>query len=192
MHRAPLIAALLLAACAKSSSGTNTPAAARSPGDLTCPEGTDERGAGPPAGLELYCARTDLRGRTLKHGPYRRWHTPDQLAERGSFYDNARHGAWTETDPRGTLTLEAHYIEGEPDGPWTAYHPSGARAETGQYADGERSGHWQFFDNHEQLQREGTYTDGQQDGVWVFYDEGGEPSLNRTYRRGRVISQTAL
>lgn len=190
MHRASLIAVLLLG-CAKSPEQVaSTPAqAART---LDCPPGTEEAGAPPPEAFELYCFREDIRSRRIKHGPYRRWHDVDTLAESGTFYEGKRHGRWTEVNPSGATVLEAQYVEGEADGPWTAYHPSGARSEVGEYRMGQREGHWQFFDNHERLQREGTYVDGVEDGLWVFYGPSGDPSIHRTYRRGRLVSQTEL
>ena len=193
MPRSALLFALLLTACPQKNEATlyvRGPA----PGhpDLVCPASTEAVGLAPPHGLETYCARQDIRGDQEKHGPYMRWHDSATLAVVGSYYINKPHGAWQEFYTNSRSKIVGHYTDGEPDGPWAEFYENGQKENEGTMTNGRKDGHWQFWTEAGILEREGGYRDGDTNGEWVYYRLDGEPRIRRTYRRGRLITQTEL
>lgn len=193
MTRGIVLLSLLLAGCPPKEPASQY-MSGPGPGhaDMTCPASTEAVGLAPPNGLETYCARTDIRGDREKHGPYMRWHDSATLAIQGNYYVDKPHGAWQEFYTNGRPKLIGHYTEGDPDGPWAEYYDGGQMTKQGTMTNGRASGHWQYWTESGVLEREGTFNDGEMDGIWVYYRLDGEPRIRRTYRFGRLISQTEL
>ncbi|RYE85301.1 MAG: hypothetical protein EOO75_17120, partial [Myxococcales bacterium] len=87
-----------------------------------CPDGTELRGAAPPKGRELFCARKGSAG-SVRQGPFRSWSAGNKLE------------------------LEGSYSDGRMNGRWTLYHPNGQRESEGTFVDSKRDGVWSFYDN---------------------------------------------
>jgi hypothetical protein len=82
--------------------------------DARCPAGASLRGAAPPDGREIWCARPDGARDGLHFG----WH------------------------PNGQLAFERRYRDGVLDGPLTEWFASGQVERTGQHRAGVREGRW--------------------------------------------------
>lgn len=160
--------------------------------DMICPSSTHAVGLSPPHGLQTWCAREDVRGDTHKHGPYMRWHDAATLAVQGNYYVDKKHGAWSEFYTNGRAKLVGHYSEGVPDGPWAEYYDSGHKQKEGTMASGRPDGQWQYWSEAGLLEREGSFGGGEMNGIWTYYTLDGEPRIRRTYRHGRLITQTEL
>jgi antitoxin component YwqK of YwqJK toxin-antitoxin module len=87
----------------------------------TCPRNTQIHGAPPPTGSEVYCASNAKDGGEVKTGPYRRWHTVDQLKESGDYRDDHKQGLWTEWDIFGNKINQGKYDKGKRAGIWAEW-----------------------------------------------------------------------
>lgn len=88
-------------------------AAAAAPNDLTCPKGTRQEGAPPPAGAVAWCAGPDLFGQLRRNGPFKRWRPNGQVLREGEYVDGKKHGQWVEYDEAGQASAEAVYRFGQ-------------------------------------------------------------------------------
>jgi|GEM_PF-5015320 len=99
--------------------------------DARCPEGTSLRGAPPPGGNEVWCARPD----GTRHGQHIHWQSNGRKAFERRYKDGTLHGYWAEWQISGK--------------PWTV----------GQYKDGKRHGRWMRW-NSDSTIRVTEYDDG--------------------------------
>lgn len=76
---------------------------------LSCPKGTRQEGAPPPAGTAAWCAGPDLFGQVRKNGPFKRWRADGRLLREGQYVDGKKHGHWAEYDEAGQVVAEAEY-----------------------------------------------------------------------------------
>lgn len=88
-------------------------AAAAAPNDLTCPKGTRQEGAPPPAGTAAWCAGPDLFGQLRRNGPFKRWRPNGRVLREGEYVDGKKHGQWVEYDEAGHTSAEAVYRFGQ-------------------------------------------------------------------------------
>jgi hypothetical protein len=116
--------------------GLGTAGRARAVDLPTCPRGTQTHGAPPPTGSEVYCASIAKDGGEVKTGPYRSWHTVDQLKESGDYRDDRKQGLWTEWDIFGNKTHQGKYEKGKRVGIWAEWVSPNA-AELVVYENGE-------------------------------------------------------
>ena len=72
----------------------------------------------------------------MKTGPYRSWHTVDQLKESGDYRDDRKQGLWTAWDIFGNKTHQGKYEKGKRVGIWAEWVSPNA-AELVLYEDGE-------------------------------------------------------
>ena len=191
MHR--LLALALLGACAKPPPPVAAPVdrGIQHP-DLPCAEGTVGRGAAPPAGTEIFCARVDSSGTVTRQGPVIAWHSASRRAYAGAYADDQKAGRWTYWHVSGALDEEGSYSADKKDGAWVMYHPNGRKAAEGSFVAGKEEGPWVFYnEDHSRISR-GTYVAGGRDGLWIDYDPQDRPVRERSYRNGRVVTQREL
>jgi antitoxin component YwqK of YwqJK toxin-antitoxin module len=123
---------------------------AAAPDPIACPAGAVLRGATPTDCYEVWCEKTDLAGRPVRHGPARTW------------YDD------------GALRTEEVFAEGEREGPFLEWHRNGKKAREGQYARSAKVGRWTLWFESGQVEEEASFRDGFQDGPFAAYWPGGK------------------
>ncbi len=94
-----------------------------------CPAGTELRGAAPPDGREVWCARAD----GTRHGPDIGWHPDDSQAFRRSFRNGELDGEMIEWYPSGQVARRGQYHAGVRYGRWARWNPDGSVAEVVTY-----------------------------------------------------------
>lgn len=77
--------------------------------DISCPEGTEQRGNPPPQGNEVKCVLPDG---TL-HGPYQHWYDNGQLMESLRFDHGKEHGEQKAWWPNGQKMMEGTSMNGK-------------------------------------------------------------------------------
>jgi hypothetical protein len=117
-----------------------------------CPGGRRLSGK---VGVAIYCMRGQKRD-----GPSARWHSPDKLAEIGSYSRGRRDGPWKFFRADGTLRTAGDYRDGKKHGAWSDWHADGTQAGDGRYRDGERTGRWSWFDAKGEIVKQETYEGG--------------------------------
>lgn len=159
--------------------------------DLICPVDTVGTGTPPPGGTEVWCQKTLVTGRTVRHGPTITWHPNETRASMGDYAEGVIHGPWVTWYPTGVQESQGSFVRGIKNGLWTEFHLNGARKSEGEYVEGKENGPWIFW--AEDLTRtEGQFVLGQRDGVWTDYSPEGVPVRERVYRTGRLVSQREL
>lgn len=160
--------------------------------DLNCPEGTKPTGYGPPSGLEVWCVKVTPNGMVSKHGPTILWHNNEQRKATGEFAEDLKNGGWMFWYATGKPEKQGGYVRGKEDGIWTTFHPSGERKSEGLMVDGEESGEWTYWSEDGKTRTVGKWVLGERDGTWLDYDLEDNPTRERKYRTGRLISQREL
>jgi hypothetical protein len=98
-----------------------------------CPQGTEKKGAPPPAGHELWC---EAGGK--KNGPYRKWFddASERLQVQGGYKDGNRDGMWRKWYSSGRVAEEGAFKDGKPDGHHQAWDESGKKIEDTTFDNG--------------------------------------------------------
>lgn len=155
--------------------------------DLECGPNALPTGLPPPFGLEGWCVAITEDGRVIQEGPHVRWHTPEQIAESGSYTANLRSGTWTVYDPSGALLSHGTYVDGLKEGMWRTYYPTGDRRSEGKYEHGAETGQWILWGEDGNSETVGEYWNGQRTGIWRDY-VGGVRVRERTFREGLLMT----
>lgn len=159
---------------------------------IGCPQETDEVGAMPPAGTEMWCNLRTAEGLTQRHGPTRQWWKDGRQRSVGAYANNERTGHWWYWDTDGRLEKEGDFREDAENGWWIHYRPDGSITEEGPMVNGGREGVWTVYDDKTGIPTEGLWVAGEKEGTWIEYDAEGKPIRERVYRRGRLINQREL
>jgi hypothetical protein len=155
---------------------------------LRCPRPFRLVGAAPPAGRAQWCATA----KSVKHGPYWRWHRgggtrgrPFRLAEAGIYRQGQQHGPWRTWYATGILESEGRYLTGKQSGRWEYYHPNGTLRTSGLYFRGREEGAWKQWSPHGQLLQEQRYLNGRLHGPHREWHPSGQRKAVGFYDRGR-------
>lgn len=132
-------------------------------------------------------------GRTVRHGPLKRYHPNGRLAVVG-FYRNGRAtGVWRWYDERGNLMRKAVPQQGYDEilvgrnleDPRTVYRDAkGHKVAAGLRKRGQPHGEWTYFYPNGSVRAQGHYLDGLPDGRWVFYFRSGQVERREDYKLG--------
>jgi len=98
---------------------------------FACPEGTVERGAAPPDGLERWCERGGVR-----HGGYASWFADGDLRETGRYRDGERTGVWTRWFATGGKRAQAEFAHDREHGLVVTWDEFGRLQQTARFREG--------------------------------------------------------
>ncbi len=175
--------------------------------DLRCPSGTALWKH--PTGSEARCETPD----GIAEGPAYARYGNGALRYFGTSHAGKTSGMWTNWNSNGTLSVEAHYEDGElvgafrrydasgvlqsegnhdrkgrMDGTWTRFWPNG-RVRTRWTMDGGRQhGPVATFYESGAKKSEGQRIDGSPDGDWTWFAEDGRTTESCRYEAGRVVA----
>lgn len=135
---------------------------------MSCPAGTQLRGAAPPAGTRAWCERAD----GSLHGPVVEWFGDGRRRMRGEYRDGAKHGTWSSWYDDEQPRSEEHWSAGTPTGTWTTYFADGKRSTESRHAAGGAIAFQSFRPDGSKL-RQGTYRGGREHGTWTEWDVAG-------------------
>lgn len=107
---------------------------------FVCPDGTEERGAAPPAGYERWCERRVEGLPAVRHGSYASWHKNGKLREFGTYYEGKRDGLWTRWYPSGGKRAQAQFQRGVQHGLLITWDEFGRKQREIAFRDGEPVG----------------------------------------------------
>ncbi len=150
-----------------------------------CPEGSRRYGKPPPRGLYQYCAAANKDGKTLPHGPYRKWHKNGKLKLDANYKLGEYHGRYAEFFPSGANKSLGMYVEGEQHGTFTHWNKKGGKRMVETYANGSRNGPAAYWSRKGKLERKGTYREDVSDGLWSLYHSNGKLKSKTTYANGQ-------
>lgn len=95
-----------------------------SPASIKCPPGSKHQGAPPPKNFFEGCYK-DVDGYSVRHGPYRMWHSNGTLQLSAEYEDGVAHGWYVSQKDDGTSGAAGMYDHGEPIGEWRTWGPGG-------------------------------------------------------------------
>jgi hypothetical protein len=107
---------------------------------FVCPDGTEERGAAPPAGRERWCERSREGLPAVKHGSYVTWHENGAAREFGTYHEGKRDGLWTRWYPSGGKRAQAQFERGIQHGILITWDEFGRKQREIAFRDGEPVG----------------------------------------------------
>ncbi|MCC2548384.1 tetratricopeptide repeat protein [Hymenobacter sp. BT175] len=118
------------------------------------------------------------------------WYTPGGKPEIAfEQVRGQRSGPFKSWNPvSGKMSSEGQYRDGRPDGEWKFYYPSGALSTRGSYRNGSREGNWTEYFENGKVESVRSYQDDELDGITLLYNMLGELLVEKTYRKGMVVS----
>jgi antitoxin component YwqK of YwqJK toxin-antitoxin module len=149
-----------------------------------CPEGSRRYGKPPPRGLYQYCAAANKDGKTLPHGPYRKWHKNGKLKLDANYKLGKYHGRYAEFFPSGANKSEGMFNEGLQHGTFTEWNKKGGKRLIETYVNGERNGPAAYWSRKGKLERKGMYRNDVSDGIWSIYHSNGKLKSKTAYSQG--------
>lgn len=189
--RATVVLLLLAAACPKKA-GVE-PAVKNLHPELQCPEETDEAGAPPPDGLEVWCQLPAVGGLgAVRQGPSITFHPNGQKAAMGEWRGGKQDGLWNTWYDDGQPQSEGTFLNGQKQGFWTEYHATGHRMSAGQMIDDVPDGEWTYWNEQGGKAVTGAWVNGERQGEWYDYASDGVAVRVKIYQLGRMISQREL
>ncbi len=144
-----------------------------SPAQLSCPKGSERRGASPPDGFEVWCEGKDHAGGPLREGPARIYYDDGSLWVEEAFRSGRRDGAFVEWHRNGAKAREGTFVLGAKTGRWTLWRESGQVEEVSEWRDGVPHGQFTSFWPGGGRRTEGRHCGGAQCGTWKTFDEAG-------------------
>jgi hypothetical protein len=107
---------------------------------FVCPDGTEERGAAPPAGRERWCERPVEGLPPVRHGSYAAWHENGTVREFGSYHEGERDGVWPRWYESGGKRAQAQFERGVQHGLLITWDEFGRKQREIAFRDGEPIG----------------------------------------------------
>jgi antitoxin component YwqK of YwqJK toxin-antitoxin module len=109
---------------------------------------------------------------------------------RGAFKNGKKEGPWVRYHSNGQLADRGPFKNGIREGPWIMHHPNGRLFYKGTYKNGKREGPWVLYYENGQLSTKGAYKNGKREGPWVGFGGDGTriESSTATYRNGNRVS----
>jgi len=172
--------------------------------DLSCPPGTTLW----KHGREAHCETPS----GVSEGPVFGRYTNGTLRYFGTTRHGKTHGAWTNWNGNGTVSIEANFEDGElvgafrrfdahgvlqsegnhdragqMDGPWKGYWPNGRIRTQWTMAHGQQHGPVATWYESGARKSEGQRTDGRPDGAWVYFAKDGSVTNRCRYEQGQVV-----
>lgn len=132
-------------------------------------------------------------GRTVRHGPLRRYHPNGRLAVVGQYRNGRASGVWRWYDERGNLLRKAVPQQGYDEilvgrnlaDPRTVYRDAkGRKVAAGLRKHDKPHGEWTYYFPGGAVRAQGRYLDGLPDGRWVFYFRTGQVQRREDYKLG--------
>jgi hypothetical protein len=168
----PLALALLVSTAP--SPGSGIVGGGSAPAPLSCPGGTERRGAAPPEGFEVWCEGKDPAGGPLREGPARIYYDDGSLWIEEAFREGRRDGPFVEWHRNGAKAREGTFARGAKAGKWTLWRESGQVEEESDWRDGVPHGRFIAFWPSGEHRTEGRHCGGAQCGTWRTFDEAGK------------------
>jgi antitoxin component YwqK of YwqJK toxin-antitoxin module len=140
---------------------------------LSCPPGTERRGAAPPDDFAEWCEGKDDAGQPRREGPSRTWYDDGALWTEQAFREGEPDGPFVERHRNGRKAREGTYARGRKVGRWSVWFESGGREEESTFRDGVPDGPFTAFWPNGAVRTEGRRCGGAQCGRWRTYDDAG-------------------
>ena len=168
-----------------------------------------------PPGARLWKHDSEARCETpngVSEGPVFGRYTDGTLRYFGTTRHGKTHGAWTNWNENGTVSIEANYEDGElvgafrrfdangvlqsegnhdragrMDGLWKRYWPNGRIRTQWTMAHGQQHGPVTTWYESGARKSEGQRTDGRPDGAWIYFAEDGSVTNRCRYEQGHVV-----
>jgi MORN repeat variant len=144
---------------------------------LSCPPGSERKGAAPPEGYEEWCeaAVEGYVGARQKEGPARVYYDDGRIWVEESFTKGERDGRFVEWHRNGVRAREGAFAGGAKDGRWTVWRESGSVEEECEWQRGVASGRFTSYWPTGKPRTQGRHCGGAQCGRWTTFDEAGRP-----------------
>ena len=158
-----------------------------------CPEGTTLAGAAPPKGYGQWCERNGgFFGRSVRIGPFMRWHPNGARSVQGNFVNGKPEGVFTNWHPDGRKAQETGYKGGLLQGSSIKYNKEGKKIFEGTFLAGAKHGRFLYFTRSGSPKSEGSFRSNIKEGVWTIYNAQGKPRSKITFRDGKKEGRAEL
>ena len=162
-------------------------------GIAKCPEGTTLAGAAPPQGLGQWCERNGgFFGRSVRIGPFMRWHPNGARSVQGNFVNGKPDGLFINWYPDGRKAQETGYKNGLLQGTSVKYNKEGKKIFEGTYNAGTKHGRFHYFTRSGSPKSEGSFRNNIKDGLWTIFNQQGKPRSKITFRDGKKEGRAEL
>ncbi len=158
-----------------------------------CPDGTTLAGAAPPQGLGQWCERNGgFFGRSVRIGPFLRWHPNGARSVQGNFANGKPEGVFTNWFPDGRKAQETGYKGGLLHGTSIKYNKEGKKIFEGTFNAGVKNGRFAYFTRSGSPKTDGSFRSNVKDGMWTTYNQTGKPRSKISYREGKKEGRAEL